>query len=106
MRIGDLRHRIVIQNKIVSRDSMGAEVITWEGWMSAWASIQPLSGREYFQAQQMQSVVDHKITMRYQPGIQSEMRINWNNRNFDILSIINTEERNKELVLMVKEFTT
>jgi SPP1 family predicted phage head-tail adaptor len=104
MKIGPLRHKITIQQKVPSRDSYGAEVITWDDFLEAWASIEPLSGREYFLAQQMQAAVDHKITMRYQAGILPEMRVKWNDRIFDIKAILNTEERNIEVVLMCKEF--
>ncbi len=106
IKTGKLIHSVVIQKKITSRDSMGAEIITWEEFARTWASVEPLMGREYFLANQLQAAVDFKITMRYQSGLQPEMRAYWNSRIFDIKNVINTEERNIELILYCKEFVT
>jgi SPP1 family predicted phage head-tail adaptor len=101
---GKLRHKISIEQKAIRRDSYGAEEITWTPFLYAWASIEPLSGREYFLAQQIQASVDHKIIMRYQPGIRPDMKAVWNGRSFNIKAVLNKEERNIELMLMCQEF--
>ncbi len=104
MNYGKLIHSIGIQKKVVTRNDDGSEAVTWEEFTRAWASIDPVGGREYFLASQMQAPTDHRITIRYQPNIESEMRVAWNGRNFNIRSILNREERNIELVLMCQEF--
>lgn len=101
---GKLIHSVAIEKKVTQRDTYGAEIVTWVEVARAWASVEPLSGREYFQAQQMQASVDYRITMNYQPGIVPTMRVKWNDRGFNIRSVINTEERNIELILMCQEF--
>jgi SPP1 family predicted phage head-tail adaptor len=105
LRAGLLRHKIEIQNKVIRRDSMGGEVVTWEAFTYAWASIEPLSGREYFAAHQTQSSITHKMKMRYQSGIRPYHQIGWGGRSFNIDAVMNTEERNKELVLFCTEAT-
>jgi len=47
--------------------------------------------------------VTGKISIRYLAGITPKMRVKHGNRIFDIVSMINPEERNRELQLMVKE---
>ena len=103
---GKLRHSIIIQKKVVNRDDYGAEVVTWQDFTRAWGSIEPVSGREYFLAQQMQAAVDHKIVIRYQSGITPDMKAVWNSRSFDIKAVLNKEEKNIELTLMCSEFVT
>lgn len=104
MKSGKLRHRIEIQKSIDTRSSSGAiSGQTWEPFCYVWASIEPLSGREYFAAAQAQSSVTHKITIRYRAGIRVHYRAMWNNRIFDIQSILNREERNIELILFCSE---
>jgi SPP1 family predicted phage head-tail adaptor len=103
LRAGLLRHKIEIQNKVVTRDSMGGEVVTWVAFAHAWASIEPLSGREYFAARQIQASITHKMKMRYQSGIMPYHQIGWGERFFNIDAVMNTEERNKELVLFCTE---
>ncbi len=103
MKIGKLRHKITIQEYIATRDSFGAEVQTWTDKASAFASITPVSGKEYFATQQWNAEVTTKITMRYLQGITPKMRVLFGSRIFEILSVLNFEERNIELNLMCKE---
>lgn len=103
MQIAKLRHRIVLQEHISSRDSFGAELKTWSDKSKVWASIEPLSGKEYFAVQQVNAEVNTKITIRYRTGIKPTMRVLFEGRVFEILSILNTEEKNIQLVLMCKE---
>lgn len=106
MKSGKLIHKIEIQEAIDVRDEFGSvSGQTWNLFCYAWASIEPLSGREYFAAAQTQSEVSHKITIRYRSGIKQYYRILWNDRIFDILSILNTNEANVELVLYCSEVT-
>lgn len=103
MKIGKLRHRITLQECIASRDSFGAEVLTWVDIATVWASVSPISGKEYFAAHQINAEVTTKITMRYRPGTTPNMRAVFQNRLFYIVSVINPEEKNIALILMCKE---
>ncbi len=58
---------------------------------------------QHFAAQSTQADVTHRITLRYMSGITPKMRVNYNSRIFDILSVINVGERNRELQLMCRE---
>lgn len=107
MNSGKLRHRIEIQNSVDTRDEFGAiSGQTWHPFCYVWAAIEPLSGREYFSAAQAQSKVSHKIMMRYKDGIKPYYRILWNDRIFNILSILNIREENRELNLYCEEAIT
>lgn len=104
MRTGLLRHRVTIQKPIsTANDDYGAPIIIWEKVLDTWASVEPLSGREYFDAQQVNADVTHKASMRYQFGIDSTMRILLGSRMLLILEVLNTEERSRELTLMCRE---
>lgn len=103
MKIGKLRHRVTLQEYVSLKDSFGAEIEAWSDKATVWASIEPLSGREYFAARQMNAEVNTKITIRYRTGVKPTMRILFAGRVFEILSVINTEEKNRELILMCKE---
>lgn len=103
MRAGELRHRVTIQQKSVTRDSFGAETVSWTDVAVVWAAIEPLQGREFFSAQQVNAEVTTRIRIRYRSGITPAMRVLFGSRAFDIQGIINIEERNRELHLMCKE---
>ena len=103
LRAGLLLHKIEIQVKTAHRDMMGQEVVTWDAFAYAWASIDPLGGREYFAAQQIQSSISHKIMIRYQANIKPYHRIKWGEKIFDINAILNEGERNVSLILFCTE---
>ena len=101
--IGNLRHRITLQKPVITRDSIGQELEEWQDVATVWASIEPLSGKEYFNAQQTNSEVTTKITLRYLLGVTSQMRIIFQKHTYNILSVINFEERNIYLQLLCSE---
>jgi SPP1 family predicted phage head-tail adaptor len=103
MGIGQFRHRIKIQRYTAVQNSLGEEEKTWVDDCKIWASVEPLKGREFFKAQTINAEVTTKITIRYREGISSKMRVVFEGRNFDILSVMKVEERKKEIELMCKE---
>ena len=70
---------------------------------TTWAAIDPISGREFYAAEQSQSEVSHKIRCRYRTGLDTAMRITYGKRRFKIISLIDWEERHESLLLMCKE---
>lgn len=106
MRAGTLRHRITIQSVTETpRDAAGGVADTWGTYATAWASVEPLRGREFVEAAKVTAEVTHKITLRHRSGVTAKMRVSWDNRTFDILAPMNTNELDRELVLLVKEVT-
>jgi len=103
MHSGMLNCRGTIQYKAVSRDAYGGETVVWSDEAAVWMSIEGLSGREYFAAQQLGGEITHKIRMRFRRGMQPGKRILHNGRVLDVLSVINVGERNRELEIMAKE---
>ena len=103
MQIGKLRHRITLQKQVNTVNDYGAAVTTWKNVATVWADVRPLSGREYFSAQQVQSEVTTQIWLRYLDGIMPTMRVNHNGKHYEILSVLNTNGRNTSLQLMCKE---
>ena len=97
------RDRIAVQANHPTRDTDGAEIDNWTTQVEAWASIEPLIGREYWGALSTQAELSHKIRMRYRAGIAPAMRILFGARVFDILSVKDVGERRRELVLMCSE---
>lgn len=103
MRAGNLRHPVVIQENTPTRSSTGANVDAWATFASVRARIEPMRGREYVGSEQLTDETTHKFTIRYCAGVAPKMRISWDGRLFDIQSVINHEERNREMFLMAVE---
>ena len=105
MRAGTLRQRVQLQEKQVVRDTFGAEVVTWATLATVWGAVEPLQGREFLDAQQIQAEISTRIRMRYRGDItvSPEKRVVWGAHVYDVLAVIEPETRRRELVLMCKE---
>ena len=108
MRAGTLRHRVAIETQTDTTDSMGGFTTTWapyRGMERTPAAIWPIRSKEMINSGKLELEVTHRIRIRYRPGITSKMRINWADRSrvFNIISIINPDERNIMLEMLVTE---
>ncbi len=103
MNIGKLRHRITLLRQVNEVNDYGASTQTWKRVATVWANVRPLSGREYFSAQQVQSEITTQIWLRYIEGIKPTMKVKFGKREFEILSVLNIQERDVSLQLMCKE---
>lgn len=103
MRAGKLRHKVTLQSKSETRDDTGQVFRDWSDTATIYASVEPLSGRELVNAQAIESETTYRITIRHLAGVTTEQRIKFGSRYFEILSVINPEERNIMLQLMCKE---
>lgn len=103
MQAGKLRHRVTIQEKSVTRDSFGAEVITWVEFAEVWGSVEPLRGREFIEGRQMAASVDHRVRIRQRSGISPEMRVSYDSRVFEIRAVLHVNEAQREMHLMCQE---
>lgn len=104
---GKLRHRITFQRFDGQRDAYGdplkGEDAHWSDVASMWAAVNPVSGREFLAVEQSQSELTHKVSCRYRGGLDTAMRIISRERVFQIISIIDWEERHESLLIMCKE---
>ena len=104
---GKLRHRVALQRYAGGADSYGDPLYgtgaSWETVATVWAAIDPVSGREFYAAEQAQSAVTHKIRLQYYPGVSAAWRVALGRRVFRIQSVIDWEERRESLLLMAQE---
>lgn len=98
MNPGELKHRITFQVQDLEQEEE-----TWNDILSTWANINPISGKEYYSAETINSDLTHKIRLRYRKGITPDMRILYKDRIFNIVSVINEYEKNAILQLMCRE---
>jgi SPP1 family predicted phage head-tail adaptor len=103
MEAGSLRHRVTIQSKSVTRDTYGGEVITWATVATVWAAVEPLNGREWLEGRQAAAEVTTRIRIRYRSGVLPEMQVVYGSHAYDILAVIQPEEKRQEIQLMCQE---
>ena len=104
-RIGALRHRVLIEEPVRTPDAGGGAEITWTPVASVWAEIQPKSGREVFESDQLGGRITHDVRIRHRAGITPKMRITHKGRLFDIRHVASPDERREWLVCACEETT-
>jgi len=100
--MGEMRQRIALQAKTITK-SEGIPQENWTTVATIWAAVEDISGKEYFQAGAMQSEVTTRIKIRYRKGITHSMRVLYGSRVFQILSVIDKDERHRVIELLCKE---
>jgi SPP1 family predicted phage head-tail adaptor len=100
MQAGKLSERVTLQSKQVARNGIGEEVVTWADIATVWAQVEPLRGREFFAASQMQTSVDVRMRIRYGVNVGPEDRALWRGQPHDIVSVIEPNAERTMLELM------
>lgn len=100
---GRLRHRVTIQALTRTPDTGGGYTETWSDTATVWAAVEPLAGTERLRAMQVSPTLSHRIRMRYRADVSSAQRLVYNGRAFDITSVVDVDERHRELQLLAEE---
>lgn len=75
MEPGRLRHRLKLQRRGPDlRDAEGSIVPNWLDVGYRWCDLEPLTAREVSYSDQVQAPATHRITIRFERGIDSTVR--------------------------------
>ena len=103
MRIGRLRHLIILQTLQSVRNEYGEVEKAYAVLAKVWASIEPISANEKYLQNQENMQITHKIEIRFLKGIGVTTQILFNERKFEVKSVINPLEKNEKLILLATE---
>jgi SPP1 family predicted phage head-tail adaptor len=98
-----MRHRVTIEEPVRTGDEGGGADISWAPVVTVWAEIQPKTGREVFESDQLGGRVTHDVRMRFRAGVTPKMRIVHNGRSFDVRFVVNVGERGEWLICACEE---
>lgn len=99
----DRDKKVTIKSLSTTQDDYGQPLNEYVDVVTCWASVEPLIGREYYAAEQVQAEAKIKVRTEFIPGIKENMVVFYGDRKFEIVSVINPKEQNRELLLMCKE---
>ena len=103
MRAGSLRHKIIIQQLTVANDTWGHSAETWTDQVTTYAAIWTLRGTERMESLKLDNEITHKIRVRYKRDLNPKMRIKFGERYFNILSMVDPDERHIYYEMMANE---
>lgn len=100
---GILRSRVLLEVKSRTADGGGGASVAWLQIGFVWANIEPLSGFQRLHAEQLESSITHKITIRYRSDVRAEMRLKNGTRLFMVRSVFDHGERHEWMTMMCEE---
>ena len=102
-----MKHRIILQKRVMTENAYGEQVESWEDVTPLNASVEPLVGKEFFRGSsgalpQMQAEVDTRIRIRARKGLNpAEHRIVYGGVVYGLVAVIPDRVR-RQTQLMVK----
>lgn len=105
MQSGKLRERVAIQSKSVIRDGFGAEQISWVAVATVCANVRSTDGTEQVESSvdQVVATISHSVLIRYRAGLSPAMRLVWRGKALQILSIVESDNLQRQLILKCSE---
>lgn len=103
MRAGALRHRVRIEQPSDTRDAGGGFTRVWQLLDVVYAEIASEDGGEPQEADSLTSTQRHQVRIRYRTGVTASMRLVFRDRTFRVLSVVDPDQRKKELLLTCVE---
>ena len=104
--IGKFLKKVTAQDFTTTSDGAGGLTQTWADTHTFFVDIEPQTGREALEAEQLIGKKPYKMTARYSSevaGLTNETRIKFVDRYFNIHSIINLNEENEFLEIIAWE---
>lgn len=100
-----MRHQILLQeDRGTAQTTSGQHVDNWQTYATSWASVEPVTGRDFWQGQQVAQVTcSHIIKMYYRPNVKPQDRVIHKGRVFNIEYAHDLEEQQRELNLFCME---
>lgn len=103
MQVGQLNKRVTLQYPVRTSDGMGGFTTVWTDSLKVWSAIWPTSASEQVKSLKETMTISHRIRIRYKSGVLSSWRVKFGSRYFNIVSLVNPEERREWLDLICKE---
>lgn len=98
-----MRRQITLRTITLVPDGGGGYTETPTDVANIPARVEPLQGDEQLEAMRVGMNRPHRFTIRYQAGMTGAKRIVYDSRTFDIKSVVDPEEKHRELVIMTDE---
>ena len=99
-----LRNRVEFLRRVVTV-AHGISKERWDTAFTCWCGVEPLSGREFWEAAAINRENEVRFTIRYRKGISAEMRIRLDATVYDVTSILDKNNRHEALEILARTVT-
>jgi SPP1 family predicted phage head-tail adaptor len=105
VRIGRLRHRVMLEQVTRTADGQGGWTEAWGTLATVWAGVEPLRGVERYEAQKINAKISHKVVIRALTGVTAAQRVKFGDRYLTVEGVININEKNQTMEMYCSEET-
>ncbi len=98
-----LNHRVSIEQVVLTADSAGGYTQSWNEFAEVWADIMPKRVNENLIGEKIDPSRKIVFVTRFLDGVTESMRINYEDRIFHIVGILNPYEENVLLEITAEE---
>lgn len=99
---GAFRHVFQVEQRATTQDAAGYPVGTWSAFLDCRGEVEQRTGSDKRFEGVSLAEISHTVTMWYQPGVLTGMRVNWGGRYLNIKSVIE-DQRRRQLTLACLE---
>lgn len=103
MRIGKLRHRLMLEGPWRTPDGGGGAAVAWESIAEVWGAIEMVSGGERVSADRLSGTAQTVVTLRHREDITPAMRFTAGYRRFDIRAVLDPDGTRRFLRCLCEE---
>ncbi len=82
---GDLTERVEIQNPTAVRGFDGSSTLAWQTVATVYADVYGASGREVIMAMTAETLVTHKVKMRFRDDVDGQTRLLWRGKEREVV---------------------
>ncbi len=100
---GALNHRLRLQQKLETSDGCGGLTTAWQDVAAVWGGVIPSNPQSSAVAQQNQEIAQNQIVIRFREDVGSGWRFVLNDRQFEIKTVHDPDERRRYLVCQTQE---
>ncbi len=101
MRAGKLRHRVRIERRGSVQDPETGEMIPgWAEVATVWASVEPVSARDFIASRAGQAEITARIVMRHRDDLDATMRIVHRGKVYNIQGVLPDPDSGLEYVTL------
>jgi len=102
--VGKRRHKVTLRAPVHgSNDDLGRETTYPSETAWRWAAIKPTSAKEMIEGEAPATEITHTIEMRYYEGLTTDYRITLGSRTFELVAVIDVDERHVTHMCTAKE---
>ena len=97
--IGELNKKIEIIDFNFGEDEIGQDIREEMPHKKIWAKVEQTESKETVKNLKNEAQEEKEFTIRYRKGIKKTMKIRYREKNYDITSIKNVDEKDQFLIL-------